>query len=461
MFIGREKELAMLEGQYAREQYACVILYGRRRVGKTALVNEFCKGKEALVFSARKGTADDNLRELARVVSEYQYGIEAEVSMSFSDLRSGLVAIARLARDKHMVLCIDELPWLANSIPSALSTLQHFLDKEAKEVGLFVILSGSSMGFMEREVLGEESPIYGRRTAQIKLLPFDYRETAEWFPSFSVEEKAFVYGITGGVPYYMECFLGRTIREAVIESVLSTNGLLFAEPTFLMREELRDSYVYDSILRALADGRTRLAEIADSVGIASGTCSLYLDTLISLGFIGKEKPFGEASGKKSFYRIVDFFLLFWFRFVYKYSSVVVSGRGEELYDRIVEPHMNEYMGPVFERMAKDYILKYSDCPFLIESIGRWWGGNPRTRKSAEIDVVARSAEDSDEGLIASCTFRNRLVDVDELELMKDYGDAMALIRKRHYVFFSKSGFTEELESKADDDVILVTLDDMY
>ena len=462
MFIGREKELAMLNSEYSKNAYGCIVLYGRRRVGKTALINEFCKGKPAIVFSALKGGEKDNLRELSRVISEYQYGLESEASASFPDFRSALVAISHLAKDTHMVFCIDELPYLATSIPSALSVLQHFLDYEAKENGLFIILSGSSMSFMEEGVLSEKSPVYGRRTGQIRLQPFDYRECAEWFPSFSPEDKALIYGITGGVPYYMECFTGSTsIREAVIESVLSTNGLLYAEPSFLLREELRDSFIYDSMLKAIADGRTRMSEISSTLGIESGMCSTYMKSLIELGFVQKETPVGNQSGRRTLYRIDDFFLLFWFRFVYRFSSSIASGKGDEVYDRIIVPSLNEYMGPVFERMARDYILRYAPLPFLIEEIGRWWGGNPRTHKEAEIDVVALSAEDQEEGIIASCKYRNRQIDMDELDLMKDYGDAMNMIRKRHYWFFSKGGFTPAMYACAREDVKLFTLESLY
>lgn len=462
MFFGRKSELAILNKQYESSSYGCVILYGRRRVGKTALINEFCKDKPSILFSAIKGSEKDNLNELSRVISEFQYGMDENIQFAFSDLRSALISISRVAKGKHLVFCIDELPYLAISIPSSLSILQHFLDYEAKEAGLFIILSGSSMSFMEDGVLSEKSPIYGRRTGQLKLEPFDYREMAEWFPQYSCEDKALIYGITGGVPYYMECFLSSvSIRDAVIEAVLSTNGLLFAEPLFLLREELKDSFFYDSILRAISEGKTRLSEIADSIGIATGPCSSYLKSLIELGFVKKEVPIGEGVKKKTFYRIDDSFLLFWFRFVYRYASVISSGRGEELYDRIVAPHLNEFMGNVFERMARDYILKYSDVPFLIGKIGRWWGGNPKTKKEAEIDVVAISAENPEEGIIGSCKYRNRMIDVDELSLMKEYGDAMNLIRIRHYWFFSKDGYTAELKENATKNIRLITLEEMY
>ncbi len=462
MFIGRRKELETLNNQYNERSYGCIILYGRRRVGKTALINEFCKDKPAILFSAVKGSESDNLRELSRVISEYQYGLDEDISLSLSDFRSALVAVSRLAKGKHLVFCIDELPYLAISIQSALSVLQHFLDYEAKESGLFVILSGSSMSFMEDGVLSEKSPIYGRRTGQIKLEPFDYRETAEWFPKRSLEEKALIYGISGGIPYYMECFLSNnSIRDSVIESVFSTNGILFAEPSFLLREELKDSFFYDSILRAISDGKTRLSGIADSIGIESSLCSIYLKSLMELGFVRKESPVGQGSRKKTFYLIDDSFLLFWFKFVYKYASVISSGRGDALYDKIVSPNTNEFMGSIFEKMAKDYILKYASLPFLIGQSGRWWGGNPKTKKEAEIDFVALSLENPEEGIICSCKYRNRMMDVDELELMKEYGDAMNLIRIRHYWMFSKNGFSEDLSKLSADNIRLISLKDMY
>lgn len=462
MFIGRKRELAVLNSGYARNTYGCIVLYGRRRVGKTALINEFRKDKPSIVFSALKGGERDNLRELSRVISEYQYGLGSVEPATFPDFRSALVAVSRLAENTRMVFCIDELPYLAASIPSSLSVLQHFLDNEAKEKKLFIILSGSSMSFMEEGVLSEKSPLYGRRTGQIRLQPFDYLECAQWFPSFSTEDKAFLYGITGGVPYYMECFTkAGSIREAVIESVLSPNGLLYEEPSFLLREELRDSFIYDSLIRAIAEGRTRMSEISSALGIETGMCSTYMKSLIELGFVRKETPVGKNGGRRTLYRIDDFFLLFWFRFVYRFSSSIASGRGEDVYDRIICSEINEYMGLVFERMVRDFILKYAATPFLIGQIGRWWGGNPRTHKEAEIDVVAVSAQDKQEGIIASCKYRNRQTDVNELALMKEYGDAMNLLEKRHYWFFSRGRFSPAMSAQAGENVKLFSLEDLY
>ncbi len=259
----------------------------------------------------------------------------------------------------------------------------------------------------------------------------------------------------------MECFLSsNSIRASVIDSILSTNGILFTEPSFLLRDEKKDSCFYYSILRAIADNKTRLSEISNSIGIESGLCSVYMKSLMEMGFVKKETPIGNNSKKKTLYRIDDFFLLFWFKFVYAYASVITSGRGAELYDRIIVSHLNEFMGSVFKRMAKDYIMKYSDVPFLIKNIGRWRSGNPRTKKDAEIDVVAISAENPEEGIIGSCKYRNRLMDFDELELMKEYGDAMNLIRLRHYWLFSKDGHTSLLKEDITPNVKLITLEDM-
>ena len=155
------------------------------------------------------------------------------------------------------------------------------------------------MSFMEEGVLSEKSPIYGRRTGQIKLIPFDYKETARWFPDFSNEDKALIYGITGGIPYYMECFLSsNSIRASIIDSVLSTNEKLFNGPSFFMREEQKGSCFYYSILRAIAEGKTRLSEISDSIGIGTGLCSVYMKSLIELGFVKKETPIGDNSKKR-------------------------------------------------------------------------------------------------------------------------------------------------------------------
>lgn len=285
------------------------------------------------------------------------------------------------------------------------------------------------MSFMENQVLGYQSPLYGRRTAQFKILPFDYLDTGKWFPDYSCEEKALMYGITGGIPMYLEQFSPNlTIKENLLENLFDRNAALFEEPSNLLKQELREPATY----KAIASGKTKLSEIASTVGVETGLCSKYIANLITLGIIKRETP------------------------------AIQSGRMERSYPSTIENRLSDYMGLAFEKMCRDYILYYDDqLPFPIGDVGQWWGGNPKTRKQAQIDIVVTSAED-DSGIIGSCKFRESLVSEDELQLMEEYADAMGHLRQRHYYLFSKSGFTDSLMNRAGDGKLrLITIKDMY
>ena len=459
MFIGREQELKKLNQMYESTKLEVAIIYGRRRVGKTTLITEFCKDKKTVFFAAQENSADQNLETFSNAIYEIDKGSSANILFrSFGD---AFTRLAEIASTERLIVVIDEYPYLAGAEKGISSLLQNYLDHQFKGTKLFLILCGSSMSFMEKQVLGYQSPLYGRRTAQFKILPFDYLDTGKWFPDYSFEEKAIMYGITGGIPLYLEQFSPTSdIRENLLENVFNKNALLFEEPSNLFKQELREPSSYNAIITAIASGKTRLSEIATTVGMESGLCSKYLSNLITLGIIKRETPITDPGGKRSIYLVDDQFFRFWFTFVPKNMSSILSGRIEDNYTVSVENRLSDYMGLTFEKMCRDYILYYAgSLPFLLGEVGQWWGGHPRTRKQAQIDLVA-SAIDIDACIIGSCKFRNAPVDTDELELIKDYADAMGHFKKNYYYIFSKSGFTPALQSQ-EPDVRLLALKDLY
>lgn len=459
MFIGRDQELKKLNQMYESSKPEVAVIYGRRRVGKTTLITEFCKDKKTIFFAAQENSADQNLEAFSKAIAETDNNSSA--NMTFRSFGDAFTRIAEIASRERLIVVIDEYPYLAGAEKGISSLLQNYLDHQFKSTRLFLILCGSSMSFMEKQVLGYQSPLYGRRTAQFKILPFHYLDTGKWFPNYSFEEKALMYGITGGIPLYLEQFSpSLSIRENLLGSLFDKNALLFEEPSNLFKQELREPSSYNAIVTAIARGRTRLSEIATTVGMESGLCSKYLSNLITLGIIKRETPVTEPNGKRSIYLIDDQFFRFWFTFVPKNMSSILTGRIEDNYTIAVEDRLSDYMGLTFERMCRDYILYYADdLPFLLGEVGQWWGGHPRTHKQAQIDLAA-SAADTNECIVGSCKFRNAPVDTDELTLMKDYAEAMGHFEKYYYYLFSKSGFTAALRTQKTD-VRLLTLKDLY
>lgn len=466
-FYCRENELGKLNKRYENGNWECVIIYGRRRVGKTALISEFCKGKPAVYFSALNSSSRENLEALSSAIGEYknENPDSFPVYKSFDDAFS---AIEMLGKKERLVFVIDEYPYLAKSEPSVSSRLQHIIDHRWQNSSLFLILCGSSMSFMQNQVLGYESPLYGRRTAQFRIEPLTYRETAVFAPALPAEEKALLYGITGGVPHYINKLdAGNDINSALLENFFDCSAYLYEEPENLLKQELREPAVYNSIITSIAEGYTKLNEISTKNGLESGACIKYIRTLTELGIITRETPVTEKKGKKTIYQIEDNFFRFWYRFIPKNIPAIVSGKIETSFDRSVKSKLHDYMGLVFEKMCRDYLMRYSDdLPFDIAETGQWWGTDKTEKKEIQIDIVGVPVQDDSvnisQYIIGSCKFKNSKVDTDELELLKKYASVFGKGDKYYYYIFSLGGFTDKLISAAEEQgVKLITLEDMY
>lgn len=386
MFVGRDRELKKLETLYEQREFQFVIFYGRRRVGKTTLMNESLKDKKSVYYMAVEGTKSENL---------------------------------------------------AASYPAISSMIQSHIDHCWKESCLFFILCGSSMSFMEEQVLGYKSPLYGRRTAQFKIHPFTYFEAKEMLSSYTNEEQAVLYGVTGGIPE-------------------------FDEPSNLLKQELRDPATYHSIISAIAGGASRLNEIATKTGLETSGCSSQLSSLIKLEIVQKETPITENSGgKKTLYQLNDTMFLFWYRFVRPNLSSIMRGTGEMVYERMVKSHISDFMGPIFEEICHQYLFLpqvYASIPFPIGNLGRWWGNNPRKKCQEEIDLM--SVYDN-HAFFGECKWKNSLVGTDVIHTLQERGTLFPYTEKVFYIF-SKSGFTQEAIEYANKtrDIKLITFAEM-
>lgn len=462
MFYCREEELNILNRRYKKGRFECIIIYGRRRVGKTALINEFCKGKPTIYFSALSASAQENLEALSGAIYTFRHpeGAAAPAYRSFED---ALDEITVMSQQQRLVFVIDEYPYLAKAEKSISSRLQHLIDHRWQNGQLYLILCGSSMSFMEYQVLGYESPLYGRRTAQLKIQALTYREMTRFHPELSCQDQALLYGVTGGIPHYINKLdVEGSMDEAILENLFATSSYLFEEPENLLKQELREPAVYNSVITAIAGGASRLNEIATRVGLESGICAKYLKVLLELGILKKETPITEKPGKKTVYSIEDNFFRFWFRFVPKNMSIISAGRMRQVYELAVKRYYPEYMGLIFEKMCQEYLRRYvTDLPILLSDIGQWWGTDPKARKEVQIDIVGTPVE-GNAYLIGSCTYRNEKIGLEELELLQHYASVFRKDGIFHYYIFSKGGFTPALmEAAANAQVHLLTLEDIY
>ena len=351
-FYCREDELRKLNKRYTGDKFECIVIYGKRRIGKTALINEFCKDKPTVFFSALNTTGKENLEALSKSIMSFERP-DIESAPVFRSYDAALDELTALSKEKRLIFVIDEYPYLAKAKPAISAMLQHIIDHKWAESKMYLILCGSSMSFMESQVLGKESPLYGRRTGQFKIGPLDYKETAVFHPELSVEDNSLVYGITGGVPHYINKLDVRdSVDEALLDNFFDRSGYLYEEPGNLLKQELREPAIYNAIIKAIAEGASRMNDIKLKVSEENSVVSKYLKTLIDLGIVKKETPISEKPGKKTIYLLADNFFRFWYRFVPANMSAIDSGRIAKIYPRAVKQHLPDYMGLIFEKMCQ-------------------------------------------------------------------------------------------------------------
>ena len=460
MFIGREKELKALNNLYNSGKFEFAVIYGRRRIGKTELIKKFIDDKNAIYFMGIESNAKLNLENFSKSILEYSSGISADTS--FANFQVALEYVFQLAEKERIILVIDEYPYVARSSKSLASTLQLLIDKYKDHSKLMLILCGSSMSYMEDHVLAYKAPLYGRRTAQLKLLPFTFEETCNYLGEMSDEDKALMYGAVGGTPQYLlQIDDQRSVEYNIKNTYLNPTSFLYEEPTNLLKQEVREPAIYNAIITAIATGASRMADISAKVGEDTSVCTNYIKNLISLGIVQKETPYSERVSRKTIYFISDNMFRFWYRFVLENNSIIARGADDLAYKKIA-PFFADYMGKVFEDIATQYLWKLllsGQSPVEFTSLGRWWGNDPRTRSQTEIDIMGE--QDKNSALFAECKWTNEKVDLNVLETLVKRSELFAY-KKVHLFLFAKSGFTKGCIDKATElgNVTLVTYADI-
>jgi len=376
--VNRPDEFKALNDLLQEGRPTLLLLYGRRRVGKTRLVQEFIGGKRGLYFYVPNAEEKMILGEFSRVVEK-----EFFEGFTFVSFGSFMEYLAKKG-DEGVIVAIDEFQRLAN-VDGAMSMIQKYWDERLSKSKCFLILSGSSMGAIRRVALRGDAPLYGRRTATLKIEPLKYLHLFEWFMRYSAEDLVKVYGAFGGTPAYLEHIdEGRTPEENIVEKILSKRSPLHDEPEMLLMEEIRAPPRYMDMLSAVAAGKNTISEAADAVGLSRENATTYLKTLEILDLIERVTPVTEPEAKRGLYRIRDPFFSFWFRFVRPNKRQLELGLEEGVWESVREG-FNRYLGQVFEDVCCDALVEMTRrnmLPILVHRIGKWW------RRETEINLLA-------------------------------------------------------------------------
>ncbi len=477
-FHNRTRELRVLADALGSDRGELVIIYGRRGVGKTALLREAVRSQAGAVvfYRATRRALPMQLAGMSEVIAAAFPG--EFIAQPFAATALALDFIAHQARARlavgdgsPVVLVIDELPYLAAEDHGLLTVLQHWWDDNKRLSNLKVLLAGSVVSFMERQVLDVNGPLYNRRTAAMKLEPLDYAEAGLFFGQYGHEDRMRAYGLLGGMPSYLEQFdPARSIAENAMATVLRNNTYLSEEPDWLLMEGLRRDAVYGSILRSVAQGARRPSDIARDIGRRTAQdVSANLATLIDLGLVVREVPVTEnraPRSRNSLYYVADQYLDFWFRYVDPARALVERGLGRDLWSRTIGPALDVHVSrPTFERAARQYLWRARAAGVLPDDwdfvdVGAWWGP-----PDIEIDVAATDAAGRVTA-VGSCKWTAHAMDVGDYAALQNSaalaGFALGPLR---IVLFSRSGFSAHLAGIAraagPDRLRLVDLPSMY
>jgi AAA+ ATPase superfamily predicted ATPase len=445
-FVNRKTELEILERFYREDKFHFIPIYGRRRIGKTRLVQKFIKDKPAIYFLADSVAEQEQLRNLGREVGTVFEDVLAQ--RGFDDWHQFFDCLKRNIK-KRTVLVIDEFPHLVNSNKDISSIFQKGIDEYLKDTKqLFLILMGSSVGMMENEVLFCKAPLYGRRTGSLEMKEMAFGCLKDFFPKKDMDELVSIYGVTGTIPAYLEKLdPEKDIFQNIEEQILGKGTFLYNEMEYLLREELREPRNYFVILRAIAQGKRKLSEIINDTGFEKSLLSRYLEILRSLRFIEKEVPVTEKYLEKSklgLYRIHDRFFEFWFKYVFPNRSKLEIGKSKEVL-RMIKETFDQHLSLAFEDVCKQHCLELvREGRIRFSSIGGWW------QRNEEIDIVALD-EENKEIYFAEAKWSKKPVGVNVLDDLKRKA---ALVkwnrekRKEHFILFSRSGFTDAMVKTA-------------
>lgn len=467
MFIGRETELKFLQDKYNEKKGQLIVLYGRRRVGKTETLREFCRQKPHIFFSCTQSTDRVQLAKFSKQILREDIPAKQYIS-EFEDWERAFLALLDLPYgEKKKLIVIDEFPYMCKGNKSIPSILQNLWDTELKDSNIMIVLCGSSMSFIEKELLAEKNPLYGRATGIYKMNKMGFYDSARFFPNYSEKDKVLVYAVLGGIPHYLNQFSPElSVAENIKRNILTKGSVLYSEADFLLHQELRETPIYNSIIEAVALGNTKLNDISQkSLVEDTSKTSVYLKNLMELGIVEREFSVDagtkeKANTNRGVYRLTDNFFRFWYAFGFTNLSQLEDGDVEGVYEYLVAPDLNEFASLAFEDVCREFVCelqKKNALPFRYTKMGRWMGKTTMRDKNAttglkiaetEIDLLC-VGKGAKEYLVGECKFKHNPFNYSE------YLDTIAKLTpqkekaKFHYALFSESGFDDKIAEEAE------------
>lgn len=463
MFIGRKQELQFLEDKYNSKNGQLVVLYGRRRVGKTETLREFCRNKPHVFYSCREISDKLQLRSFSEKLLNEKIPAASYIK-EFADWEAAFRCITDLPYgDSKKLLIIDEFPYMCRNNESIPSILQNLWDEVFKAENVMIVLCGSAMSFIEKELLAEKNPLYGRATGIYKMESMGFYDAAKFFPNYSDRDKIIAYAVLDGIPHYLAQFdPDLSLDDNIKKNILTKGCALYSEVEFLLRQELRETPLYNSIIEAVALGNTKLNDISTkSLVEDTSKTSVYLKNLIELEIIEREFSVDDgtkerANTNRGLYRLTDNFFRFWYAFVFTNYSELEGGDVDGVFEYAIKPSLHEFASFAFEDVCREYVRemqKANKLPFRYKRMGRWWGKTTVRRRDriesqeTAIDLLAVSAK-SDKYLVGECKFKGRPFSYGEY---LDTAAKLAPIKEKaefYYYLFSESGFDEKVVSEA-------------
>ena len=467
MFIGRETELAFLQSKYEEQKGQLIVLYGRRRVGKTETLKEFCRGKPHIFYSCTQSTDKVQLAKFSKQVFKENIPAKRYIS-EFTDWESAFRSVLDLPYgDQKKMLIIDEFPYMCKGNKSIPSILQNLWDAELKDQNVMIVLCGSAMSFIEKDLLAEKNPLYGRATGIYKMTEMGFYDAVKFFPDYSDTDKVLAYSILGGIPHYLRQFNPDiSVAENIKRNILTKGCVLYSEVEFLLHQELRETPIYNSIIEAVALNNTKLNDISTKALIEdTSKTSVYLKNLIELGIVEREfsvdsKTREKANANRGTYRLTDNFFRFWYAFCFTNFSQLEDGDIDGVYDFAIAPTLDQFASYAFEDVCKEFVRekqKQNALPFRYSKMGRWTGKttiydreSPNNIRVAEteIDLLAIGRSEK-EYLVGECKYKVEPFTYGEYHKTRVKLTPLKETADFFYALFSRSGFDEKLLAEAE------------
>lgn len=468
MFVGRKTELKFLQDKYNSPKAQLVILYGRRRVGKTETLREFCRGKPHVFYSCTQSTDKVQLARFSQQMLREDLHAKRYISQ-FSDWEMAFRSISDLPFGDHKKLVvIDEFPYMCKGDHSIPSILQNLWDMDLKDQNVMLVLCGSAMSFIEKELLAEKNPLYGRATGIYKMKAMGFYDAIQFFPNYSDLDKVLAYAVLGGIPHYLNQFsTDLSIEENIKQNILTRGSVLYSEVEFLLHQELRETPMYNSVIEAIATGSKKLNEISQRAMVDdTAKTSVYLRNLIELGIVQREFSVDAKSKERTntgrgIYRLTDNFFRFWYAYGFSNLSQLEDGDVDGVYDYMVRPDLNRFAALPFEDICQEFVRelqKRNALPFRYSKMGRWLGRTTvrdqntesgLRQAETEIDLLAIS-QDAQEYLVGECKFKHSPFSYSEY---LDTTSKLSSWKKDsvfYYALFSASGFDQKIVDIARD-----------